>query len=148
MPRKSAEVTIDGHTYRVKQVGAETGDAILFRLGRGLAMSDLSPKDYEFVRNIFKANTDLQIVDTKGDGRKNWAPLESAYDDHFAGRYEALMEWLQFAFSHNFGNFLGAVSKLVGTQAAVANFISPTGARGGSGESSQASTSGSEASPS
>ena len=148
MHRKVQETEIAGHTYRFTQLGAETGDAILFRLGRGLAMSDLKPEDFEYVRNVFRGSTKLQIIDTKGDGRKTWVPLASCYDDHFAGRYEALAEWLKAAFEMNFGSFLGATLKLADTRAAVLSSIFPTVVPGASGESSPPSTSKSEASSS
>jgi hypothetical protein len=148
MPRKTQEFEIDGHLYQVQQVGAETGDAILFRLGRGLAMSDLKPEDFEYVRNVFRGSTKLQIVDTKGDGRKTWVPLASCYDDHFAGRYEAVAEWLKAVFELNFGPFVAAVTRIVGTRAAVLNSLFPTAVPGASGDSSPANTSASEASQS
>ena len=148
MPRKTQETEIDGHLYQVQQVGAETGDAILFRLGRGLTMQDLKPEDFEYVRNVFRNSTKLQIVDAKGDGRKTWAPLASSYDDHFAGRYEALAEWGKFCFELNFGSFLGAIGKLAGTKEAVLSSFYPTVASGDSGGLSPQNTSTSVASQS
>lgn len=148
MPRKTQETEIDGHKYRIRQLGAETGDAILFRLGRGLAMSDLKPEDFEYVRNVFRGSTELEIVDTKGDGRKTWVPLASSYDDHFAGRYESVAEWLKAAFELNFGPFVVAITRISGTRAAVLSSIFPMAAGGSYGESSAPSTSTSAASQS
>ena len=148
MPRKTQETEIDGHLYQVQQVGAETGDAILFRLGRGLAMSDLKPEDFEYVRNVFRGSTKLQIVDTKGDGRKTWVPLAASYDDHFAGRYEAVAEWLKFAFETNFSSFLGAIAKLGGTKEGDLTSLFRKIVSGVSGGSSQVVTSESAVSPS
>lgn len=34
------------------------------------------------------------------------APLDTHYDDHFAGRYKALFSWILFALKVNFGSFL------------------------------------------
>ena len=148
MPRKMQEVEIDGHLYQMQQVGAETGDAVLFRLGRGLAMSDLKPEDFEYVRNVFKNSTKLQIVDTRGNGAKNWVPLAQAYDDHFAGRYEATAEWLKTAFEWNFGSFLDVIRKFVVTRMAAATSASPKGVSGDFGDSFVRSIFGSPASPS
>ena len=147
MPRKTKETVIDGTSYRIKQFGAETGSDVLFRLGRGLAMSDLKPSDFTYVRDLLRDNTEVQIVDTKGDGRRTWVPLASSFDDHFSGRYKEMAEWLKFAFETNFGDFLGVVRDLVGSRADLSSFV-PKGATGDSGDSSPANTSTSEASPS
>jgi hypothetical protein len=141
MPRKLQETVIDGHTYRLRQFGADTGSDILFRLGRGLAMSDLKPADFQYVRDLFKGACELQIVDTKGNGAKNWAPLESSFDDHFAGRYQQMGEWLRWAFETNYGPIFAALKDLIGAKAAGLSSIVQKDADGLSGDSSLPSTS-------
>ena len=147
MPRKTEEKEIDGFTYQVRQVGAETGDGILFRLGRGIAMSDLKQEDFSYVRDVFKNSAKMQIVDTKGDGRKTWVDLGDKYDEHFAGRYQAAAEFLKFAFECNFGSFFEAARNVLGSQAALSSVVQRA-VGGGSGDSSSTKDSASEASPS
>jgi hypothetical protein len=147
MPRKTQEFEIDGHLYQVQQVGAETGDAILFRLGRGLAMSDLKPEDFEHIRSVLRDSTKLQIVDTKGDGRKSWVPLSDKYGDHFAGRYEVAAEWFRAAFEFNFASFIDVIRKFVVTRMAAASSSSPKGVPGDFGDSLLHSILGSPVSP-
>ena len=147
MHRKVQETEIAGHTYQFTQLGAETGDDILFRLGRGLAMSDLKSEDFAFVRNVFKNSTKLLIVDTKGEGRRTWVPLSDKYDDHFAGRYQDVGEWLKVCFEFNFGPFLDVIRKFVVTRMAAVTSTSQSGALGGSGDSWFQSILGSQASP-
>jgi hypothetical protein len=53
------------------------------------------------IRKIMAENTDIY-----GDGFGDaGAPLKIHYDDHFAGRYDAMLEWFLFALEVNFKGF-------------------------------------------
>jgi hypothetical protein len=156
MSRTVTKLTIEGVVYEITQVGAETGDAILFRVGQALAMSltatsladilvrlmrNLSIEDFVWLRNEMKKCTKVGIVDTVGDGRVTFTPLAPLYDDHFAGRYMAALEWLKGALESNFGAFFVEFIRRAQSAKAVEASASenPKAAAGSSGASSSAS---------
>lgn len=146
MPRETKETTIAGTVYRVTQVGAHTGQQILFRVGRALpAMfgnftpEALNPEDFSFVCERFIEATQVGFVDAKGDGRTTFVSLKIDFDDRFAGKYEQWAEWLKFAWEVNFGSFFGVVASLVRARSELATSMSPKTPPGSAGASPSAS---------
>ena len=92
------------------------------------------------MRNVLKKSTSVKVVDKEaaGGGRENYVPLEQVYDDHFAGRYQALASWVKEAFEHNFGPFFGALRDLLQARTALLQSASPKAPPGVSGASSSA----------
>jgi hypothetical protein len=69
------------------------------------------------------------------------APLSRNIDDHFAGRYDAMLEWFMFALEVNFSGFFGGLWKRMKTRYPnlqnLAEVLSnlPSMSTGGSGDS-------------
>ena len=159
MPRKVEEATIDGVRYQVQQVGAALGAEIMFRLARSfgaiiaglnvgtLSVESLSPADFNWLLKQLVSGTKVGIVDEKGDGRERMADLSFVFDDHFAGRYPQMLEWMKFALEVNFGPLAGALGSLIrGAGMLGSNSSRPKAATGGSGDSSSTSAAKSETS--
>ena len=123
--RKTVEKVIGEHTYRITQLGADTGDLILFKLGRGLAMEDLSQEDFLFAKNAMRAGTKIGIVDTAEDGRVNFVDLASVYDEVLSDSLEERALWLKEAWEVSFGNFTAALAKLQSARKELLNSVSP-----------------------
>jgi hypothetical protein len=90
------------------------------------------------IRAIMAAHTDIY-----GEGFGDaGAPLRLQYDEHFAGRYDAMLEWFAFALEVNFrGFFVGLWARVIKRypvlQALPAVLSGPRStSNGGSGESS------------
>lgn len=149
MPRENREITIDGTTYRVKQLGAHTGSQVLFRVGRalptlmsgvGIRPEDLSPEDFNYVVECFKKHTQVSVTDTNGGGGSRFIEMTHGemYDDLFAGHYERMFAWMKFSWEVNFSSFFGAVAGLVRARKDLATSVSPKAATGSAGDSSSA----------
>lgn len=77
-----------------------------------------------------------------GPGDGDGGPLSKNYDDHFAGRYDAMIEWFLVALEVNFKDFFGGLWGRLGSKypllralpAALSNL--PATSTGESGESS------------
>lgn len=121
--------TSDGTRYRVTMFGAKKGQALLLRVTRVIApalgrMADgatpiagdidvlvgaaidklcdgLSEAMLSEVTAAFEEKTEFSV-----DGDK-WVPLRGKYDDHFAGRYSQMTEWLKGCFEVNYADFFG-----------------------------------------
>lgn len=167
MPRKQQERAISGVRYRVTQFGALTGGEFLFRVGTpllGLAAgtlgskkplsagaislltSQLKPEDFSWALSQFATCTQVQIVDTHGaphprtgERKATWVELEGIYDDHFAGDYGAMLEWLKFCAEVNFASFFVGLGENAAPEARAATppSTSPP-SDGGTGDSSPA----------
>lgn len=149
MPRKIGERTIDGVRYQVQQVGASLGAEIMFRLARSfgailaglnvgtLSVESLSPADFNWLLKTLIAGSKVGIVDEKGDGRERMADLSFVFDEHFAGKYPQMLEWMQFALEVNFGPLDAALGSLIrGAGMLGSNSSRRPAATGGSGDSS------------
>jgi hypothetical protein len=136
MPKKLTETTIDGTRFRVKTVGGITGEEVIFRVGYGLAMEDLKVEDFNWLRKILRDSAEIEIIDKEGDGRANWIPLSTVYDEHFSGNYAAAGAFLKFAWEANFGPFGGVLAGLASVRKELSRSISPTTPAGSAGASS------------
>lgn len=121
--RKSDSKQIGNHTYTVTQFGAREGGRVFIRITRllgpaigggaeggaaamiGQLSTALDESDFDSLCDTFAAATMV----TGGDYGAKQPQLKAVFDDHFAGRYDELLEWLLFAFEVNYGSFLGAL---------------------------------------
>lgn len=167
---KQKQIGARGHVYHVQQFGARQGGRILVRLMKtvagaaGAAMGDAeefdlatigrtvgnlaesaSEEDFDFLCESF-----VKVTKVEGGPYPGPLPLFGVFDDHFAGEYQELGEWLLFGIEANYGGFLGeggliqrAKQKAVELQASTAESkasvlpsTSPdiSGKSGGSGE--------------
>ncbi len=131
--------TIAGHEYKVRQLVATKGRLVMLTLARiigpaaALAASakdkqsvmgdiitavlqNVTADDFTSLCNTFAESTDLVIHE---DGKRPREPkLSTVFDLHFAGEYQAMIEWLVFCVEVNFGSFFeGLKSKSDGTSA-------------------------------
>lgn len=146
MPRQVLRTTIEGHEFAMKQLGGDTADELMFRLGRGLAISDLSVADFNWAKKQFVELAQVGIVDTaivdgeeRGDGRTRMVPLRTVYDELFAGPEGRKIAgaFFKWAWEVNFGDFFGVIRSLLASyRTAPSSFTSPTAAAGVSGASS------------
>lgn len=120
MPRRADNYTIRGTVYRINHVEARVGLDIVTRLAalapalltaltsesaaalRGV----LSPADVAFVAQAFAECTTLppmtfQTANAGAVQGGDPVPLAAAFNDHFAGKYGELFEWLAACFKHN-----------------------------------------------
>lgn len=111
--REQRQKEIDGSVYTVTQLGAKVGKNLMFRLGKALAAagadstasgiaSALREEDFEFVCDTFARMTTFHTLEAPSKEPR----LSDLFDDHFAGRYGALVKWLAFCIEVNFGSFL------------------------------------------
>jgi hypothetical protein len=152
MPRKTESKKIDGIEYFVTQMGAESGQRVIFRVSRalpsilrpsGFAPEDLLPEDFDFVLKLLVETTSVGIVDkvdigdgkTVGDGRTTRVPLSRIYDDHFGGNWGPWAQWLKFCWEVNFGSFFDVVRGLARAATELRTSASPKAPTGGSGDS-------------
>jgi hypothetical protein len=136
MPRRTEEVVIKGRTFRIRQIGADTGDLILFKLGRGVSMQDLSTDDFVFAKNALRDETKVGIVDELGGGNVHFVELKTIYDSELADDLETRVQWLKEAWRVSFGNFSDVVKGLVAARTALSSSTSPKTPDGGSTASS------------
>lgn len=137
MSEEATTIVAGGVQYRVTKVGGKTGGRIIFRGGQALASAltegfsskgidssiavmmalvrRLPIEDFDWLCDEMAKCTQVGIVDKVGDGRTTFTPLGPLYDDHFRGRYMALVEWLKGALETNFGAFFAELQERVYT---------------------------------
>src|SRR4051812_19642750 len=113
MARKTEKTKIGAFEYEMKQLGAYKGQEVVTRLAPlfGLIVSKaqkdpagaiadalgmIKPEDVRFLSDTFAEVT--IVKDAKGVP----CPLSPIFDEHFAGEYKAMMQWLGFGLSSNF----------------------------------------------
>jgi hypothetical protein len=161
MARQEVRFEVDGETYKLTQLGALEGRRIWLRLlkvlvhpirslataGRlnesalvdalALAVENLDEATAEALYIAFGKACSVRVVNEAGE---KWPTLEGVvFDNHFAGNYVAMSQWLGQCVVLNFGNFiggnsLGSLSDLL--QKAGGRSPSPKASTGSSGESS------------
>lgn len=127
--RETQEKQIGDFVYRVKPLGAYSGNKVLMRIGKALLpairdaeslktlegavsaisglLSTLTETDMLFVVNEFAGETRVYEA---SKGRDSAASLKNIFDSHFSGSYKEQWEWLTFSFEVNFG-FLDELKK-------------------------------------
>lgn len=123
MSIESQTKQIGDFSYKVRTLGAKVGNRVLLKMsksvgalllvaggGRGVtagaiasALASLSEDDFDWIVMKLSEATDLTLPDGREPclGGQNGA----VFDQHFAGRYDAELEWLEFAIEVNFGPF-------------------------------------------
>lgn len=161
MSRKMVEREIDGVKYRVLQMGMETADEFIFRVGRvGAALLDadkslysfftllhaLPPSEFRYVVNALRDTTEVCIVDHAGEANKagekraTWVKLSEVYNNHFAGDgMGAWSKWIGFAMEASFGRFFGDLLDAIRRRTAAFSSLFPKASAGSSGGSSPTS---------
>jgi hypothetical protein len=91
---------IDGISYTVTQLGAITGRKVMARMPK---MRDMDDATMDFLCDAFAASTTVPMAIQASKASSVQVSLKDVFDDHFAGKYKALMEWLYFCVEVNFG---------------------------------------------
>ena len=149
--RKKESREIAGLKYDVTQLGGIDAGDVLLRLTKCVgpslgALTDpslsavfeklsLTPADMEYFREKFGPHSRVHLPDGKSPR------VGDCYDDHFAGRTGAALEWFRFCVEVNYADFLGDVTRRIA--AAVARkqtttslpSTSPKGSTGSPGDS-------------
>ena len=125
------ERTIGEHTYRVSQFGAKHGRGMLVRLVKlagpslGAALSALAQGKlsefeaalaYALSQGVFELSERLnadEFSSVLDDFAKHTVVvigdkeprLSDVFDQHFAGRYDAMLQWAGFVVECNYGSF-------------------------------------------
>ena len=111
--REVLDHVIDGTTYKIQKLGAKVGKRVLARMIRlvGPAIeaentleklcSALTDEQLDFFCDTFAAATRLSPEDKPEVELR----LTDVFDDHFAGRYGAMMKWLKASVETNYANF-------------------------------------------
>lgn len=128
---------IDGFTYKVTQLGAKEGRRVFARLvstlggavgalakevmnasegkqeggvdaAQGVASfaDRITPETLDFFCDTFSTYTLICHGATE-------QPMAREFDDHFAGRYAQMVQWLIFCIEVNFGSFLKGLGDIV-----------------------------------
>lgn len=113
--------------------------------GVGAVFEKLSEADLKFVIDTMAAKTLVGVTTEQekkvGEDTVRWFPLSAIFDEHFAGRYEAMGQWLIWGIRVN--GFLGRLSGVLAKNplsqaapAAAASSGSPTASTGSAGSPS------------
>jgi hypothetical protein len=146
--RDVQEHVIDGFTYKVEKLGAKIGKRVLARMIRlvGPAIeaentldklcTAFSDEQLDFFCDTFAAATRFSAEDKP----EIEFLLKDKFDEHFAGRYGAMMQWLKASVETNYANFfdeLGLTPALLeGLMKSAVGAMSPTAPTMPSGASS------------
>lgn len=115
--RRSETRVIDGTEYKVTCVDARTGVQMLEKIGAAiagfsLAGASLGSQVAAALRAGIKAE---ELADVFGS--QSWAGgqllTDKVWPQHFAGRYDAFLEWLFFALEVNYANFTDVFPRLI-----------------------------------
>lgn len=118
--REWKQVEIAGDSYKIQKLGAKTGRKVALRVGRilgkaaGSAVGDdvsvagvlaeaigaIDDETLDYFCDVFGPATKL----IREDGKE---PLltDVVFDNHFSGRYAAMLEWLVVCLVENAGDF-------------------------------------------
>ena len=156
MPIKTVEREIGGTRYRISSLGSLEGADILLTIGRvagtgwdkkaiGAVLRELSRDDLRVMRAAFERTTTLLHVDeakTTPGVNARWLPLATfGQDDHFAGKYLELVEWIVAHVELNYRDFfvgLAGLFERLAKATVSSRSTSPSPSTGTSGESLQA----------
>lgn len=165
MARKQKSIKIGGNDYKLTQLGALEGRKLwlelvqivaapLEKLARtdggqvddatmiaavGALVDKLDTDTAERLYAAFGKHCEVHIVDERGD---RWPTLEGmVFDDHFAGNYVAMSQWLGECILFNFldsffpGGSVGGMLAQLRRAGAASKSTSPTDSTGSSGAS-------------
>lgn len=115
--RETVSKSIDGFEYQIQQLGAKQGKTVMARMLRVFApaaeASDpiaklaaaLTDAELDFLCDTFAKVTQFSAADKPQAVLR----LSDFFDDHFAGRYGAMVKWLWACVEVNYGTFLADV---------------------------------------
>lgn len=118
--------------------------------GAAVLLEKLSEADLKFICDAFAEKTTVGVTTPQekaaGEETVRWFPLRAVFDDHFAGEYEALGQWLLWGIQVNrfLGRLSGSLTKAAASMAQVRQAppgtaqeaspsTSPTGSTGSAG---------------
>lgn len=113
--RESKIHTIDSYVYTVQQLGAKQGRIVLARMLRVIGpaaeaqdsvaklAASLTDDEVNYLCDTFSKATQV----SKSEDLSRSVALSDVFDDHFAGRYGAMVKWLWAALDTNYASFLG-----------------------------------------
>lgn len=136
MSRTVREKQIGEYRYLVTLLGAKAGRSMLVRLtkllgpatasflegvlhAKGGLTESLALGSADAIRDIALKLTEKDLADISDQlahftavviSHDTEPQLDKILDEHFAGRYDAYMQWLAFALEANFASFFGASS--------------------------------------
>jgi hypothetical protein len=131
MSREAVQFEVDGVTYTLTQFGAKKGQTLLLTCAKivGPALGKAASSGYGDVQlggmleelfdgldeptmeRICADFSEACLFDANG---KTGLPLKAHYDDHFAGRYLQMLQWLRECFKVNYGDFLNGLQGMLG----------------------------------
>ncbi len=124
-------ITVGATEYRIVQLGALEGRRLWLRLLKTISsiigqlatketideatmaaalkvlVSELDEQTYEMMCTAFSKRCEIHVIDDKGD---RWPKLDGLFDQHFAGDYIGMSQWLGENILFNFANFSGDAS--------------------------------------
>lgn len=125
-------------SIKIESVGDLDLRALGLKAAADVFASQLSSPRLREIRKLMAEHTEIY-----GEGFGDaGAPLERNYDEHFAGRYDAMLEWFMFALEVNFSGFFAGLWGRVKTKYPVLQALPavlsapPNTSTGESGESS------------
>jgi hypothetical protein len=139
MPKTMQQETIDGVVYQVTPLGGNESFEAVARVGFGAGLQRISPENFLWLRERLAAGTKVGIIDKQGDGRTNFVPLDTVFNEHFRGNSPAMLQWFKFAFEVSFGPFGDVVRALTRGVMELLRSGFRQNATGPSGDSSSAS---------
>jgi hypothetical protein len=83
-----------------------------------------------------QTGTKVGIVDDAGGGTVRMIDLKLVFEDHFAGKYAELLEWLKFSLEVNFGPLPVALGNVIRGATALSSSTRPPASTGSPGGSS------------
>lgn len=135
---EAKQFEVDGVTYELTQFGAKKGMAVLAKVTAlvGPALGDAVLNDAKgtldmgaLVSGLTRALGEHDLYATcmefaelcrfSVDGGSKFVPLAkpaATFDDHFAGRYVQLLEWVRGCFEANYSGFFDELRRRVGPQ--------------------------------
>jgi hypothetical protein len=133
--RKKESREIAGLKYDVTQLGGIDAGDVLLRLTKCIgpsvgALTDpslsavfeklsLTPEDMAYFREKFGPQSRVHLADGKSPR------IGDCYDDHFAGRTGAALEWFRFCIEVNYSDFLGDVLRKIDVARKQTTTLSP-----------------------
>lgn len=133
MAREVVEREIGGHVYKVTLLGAKAGRTMIVRLlkllgptlagfventvtGKGDGIESIALGIAEAFRQLAEKihaddigaiSDELAKFTSVVIDHERQPQLDRVFDDHFAGKYDCMLQWLAFALEANFSSFFG-----------------------------------------
>lgn len=128
--RETRSITIKNTPFTITQLGAMTGRKVLLRAVRLIApvvrsganrenveavieavLSNIEEADFDFMCDAFSGATSMKKMTTAKMPMLVDVPFN--FDEHFAGNYTAMFEWLTAHIKLNFESFLVEIGEMM-----------------------------------